>query len=173
MLTWKPPRSQSHLQDLPFGNFRSHGQQKSRLLLNQIYYSVQASTNPAMTRYRRFGQVTGLLSKTDEDHPHLLGQWSGTGETYYLEEVERIIDLIIGMDQPINRPLTNIGLLQVAGIIMLTDTRRISWGPSISDICERRDGDLAEVIWEHNAIYDRVTCERYWLWNMAKFTNSD
>ncbi|CZR64879.1 uncharacterized protein PAC_14779 [Phialocephala subalpina] len=76
------------LQEMPFSGIRNHREQNSQLFLAGQYAAVQALVNTTESKYRRMGQVTGLLfySSNDEGHPNLLGQWTGAGEVYRLEK---------------------------------------------------------------------------------------
>jgi len=91
----------------------------------------------------------------------LLGQWTGAGATYDLDESEWIVDLVVTTTKPICNPAARSGLSQVEGIIIVTNRRRMEWGPgtaqvcntSATDWCERR---ISEITWDFNAIFDRV-----------------
>jgi hypothetical protein len=152
---------------MPLGGIRNHGQHQSRILLRKKYQSVQASINPVISRYRRAGQVTGLLfrSSNDRSHPDLLGQWTGAGATYDLNEGEQIVDLEITTIKPICKQRERPGLSQVKAITVVTNCRRIGWGPRTPGVCgpELVDMDqckhiITEAVWDFNAIFDRVLC---------------
>ncbi|KAJ8071256.1 hypothetical protein OCU04_001591 [Sclerotinia nivalis] len=152
---------------MPLGGIKNHGQYQSRVPLGKKYLSVQASINPTMSKYRRAGQVTGLLfrSNNDPSHPDLLGQWTGAGTTYNLEEGEQIVDLEVTTVKPICKQMSRSCLSQVEGITIMTNRRMIKWGPSMWEGCEQElqgvyhyKSVMAEAIWEFNAMFDRVLC---------------
>lgn len=114
---------------MPIGVIRNLGEHRSRLLLEKKYQSVQASINAVMSKYRRAGQVPGLLfhSNDDKSYPYLLGQWTGAGGTYDLEEGEQILVLEATMCNPRCRLPEPPGRSQAEGITVVTNQRRISW----------------------------------------------
>jgi hypothetical protein len=152
---------------MPLGGIRNHGEHHSRLLLQKKYQSIQASINPIASKYRRAGQVTGLIfrSRDDISHPDLLGQWTGSGETYYLDEGEQILDLEVTMTTPRRKLPARPGLSQVEHICLVTNLRRISWDLGTIQICneelfemDQSKHGITEVLWDFNAIFDRVQC---------------
>ncbi len=149
--------------EMPLGGIRNHGEYRSHLRLKK-YQSIQASINPVASRYRRAGQVTGLLfrSSGDKDYPDLLGQYSGTGASFDLGEGEHIVDLKVTTIKPIRQERFQIGLSQVDGVIVITNRRRICWNATIAGACEREmaglDHEIREATWEFSAMYDRVKC---------------
>ncbi|ESZ99101.1 hypothetical protein SBOR_0511 [Sclerotinia borealis F-4128] len=126
---------EGQLPEIPLA-IKNHGQHQSHMLLRKKYQSIQASISPAITMYRRAGQVTGLLFRTNDDpsHPEILGQWTGTGTTYTLEEGEQIMDLEVTTTTPIRKQRARFGLSQVDGITIMTNRRRIRWGPRIQKL---------------------------------------
>jgi hypothetical protein len=147
---------------MPLGGINYHGQFQSRVLLRRRYQSVQASINPVTLKYRRAGQVTGLLFRSGDDpnHPDVLGQWTGPGAVYDLDEDEQIVDLELTTAKPTCRQRARPGLLQIVGVTLVTNLRRLNWGPRTTDVCGRKEEDhiITEVSWEFNAIFDRVIC---------------
>ena len=115
-----PPQVNNKLLDMPLGGIRNHGRYRSRVSLRQQYKSIQASLNQTRSRYRRIGQVTGLLfySSHDPDHPDLLGQWTGAGEIYELQKDEQIVDVGVTTIQPIQQQRSRYGLSQVESITL-------------------------------------------------------
>ncbi|RDL40331.1 uncharacterized protein BP5553_00310 [Venustampulla echinocandica] len=172
---WVPPKvyasispSKSQLPDMPLGDIRNHGQHQSRILLGKKYQSVQASINPVESNYRRAGQVTGLLFRTtaDQSHPELLGQWTGAGDTYYLNEGEQIVDLEVTTAKPIRKQMSRRRLSQVKNITIVTNQRRVKWdlagtliwgGGCVVDM-NQGTHSVTEILWEFNAMFDRVQC---------------
>jgi hypothetical protein len=153
--------SESRLQEMPLGGIKNHGEHQSWLQLKRKYRSVQVSINPVTLRYRRAGQVTGLLFRSGHDRPDLLGQWTGAGDTCVLEEDEQILALEFTMCKPglVARP----GLSQVQGVTLVTNLKRVDWGPSRprelvgKSHCQQR---MIEITWDFNAIFDRLCCIR-------------
>ena len=143
---------------MPLGGIRKHGEFKCRLLLDRRYQSVQASVNTVLTKYRRAGQVTGLLFRSENSsYPELLGQLTGTGETYDLEEDEWIIDLRVTTTKPLCNPMVRPGLSQIEGITIVTNRKRIECGLGIVQVCNISDTQrISEITWDFNAIFDRV-----------------
>ena len=142
---------------------RKHGEFKCRLLLDRRLHSIQASVNTVWTKYRRVGQVTGLLLRLeDSSYPELLGQLTGTGETYDLEEDEWIVDLKVTTTKPLGRRTFRPWLSQMEGITIVTNRWRIEWGSEIvQPVSDISDTDLykqkvSEITWEFNAMFDRV-----------------
>lgn len=142
-----------------------HGDITRRLKLDGKIRAVQVSVNTVPTRYRRAGQATGLLlHAADSNHPELLGQLTGAGETYELEEDEWIADLKVTTTEPDNVIVAHEELSQIEGLIIFTNQRRIEWGRGpmiIQSCCNGADTDfhkrkLLEVTWNFNAIYDCV-----------------
>ena len=123
---------------MPLGGIRNHGQYLSRIIIGKKYKSVQASFNPATSKYRRAGQVTGLLFRSSDDpgHPDLLGQWIGTGTAYDFEEDERITDLEFSTAAPICKQRARPGLSQIQGITIVTNRRRLEWSSGASMVWE-------------------------------------
>jgi len=153
---------------MPLGQIKKHGEFKSQLLLKRRPQSIQASINTVMTKYRCTGQVTGLLfrSGNEKSHPDLLGQWTGAGETYDLEEDEWIVDLVVTKTKPRCVPVARPGLSQVKGITVVTNRRRMEWGSGTAQVCDISDADrceqnISEVTWDFNAIFDRVQWAYY------------
>jgi hypothetical protein len=151
--------------EMPLGGIRNHGQHQSRLRLWKKYRSIQASVNPVASKYRRAGQVTGLLfrSSEDEGHPDLLGQYTGVGGSCDLEQGEQIVDLRVTTIKPIRKERSRLALSQVEGIIILTNRRRISWSSMAMGACEQElegtnQHKITEATWEFNAMFDRVKC---------------
>lgn len=154
------------LEDMPLGGVRDHGEHRSRLKLTNHFRSIQASVLKQTSEFRRMGQVTGLLfrSENDEGYPELIGQWTGPGETYHLEEGEQILGLEIFEIKPRYRIPSRQGLLQVDGITVVTNQRRISWnrrtasGFVVEMTTEQKGPSVREISWDFNAIFDRVKC---------------
>src|SRR3954453_18202469 len=114
---------------MPLGAFKTHGEHRSCLELGKKYRSVQVSINPiTSTKYRRAGQVTGLLFRSGDSRPKLLGQWTGAGNTCVLEEDEQILALEFTTCKP--RLVARPGLSQVEGVTLVTNLKRVDWGPS-------------------------------------------
>ena len=120
-----------------------------------------------MTKYQYTKQVTGLLfcSSNDKNHPDLLGQWIGASKSCDLEEGEQIVDLVVITTKPTFKSTACSGLSQVEGITVVTNRRRINWGSGAVQVCGgglidvgRSEHRLSEVVWEFNAIFDRVRC---------------
>ena len=150
---------------MPLGGIRNHGQYQSRILLGKKYQSVEASINPAISKYRRAGQVTGLLFRSSDDpsHPDVLGQWTGAGTVYNLNEGEQIMDLEVTTAEPLCKQKARSGLSQVEGVTIVTNRRRIKWNPGTTGVWEldppsvdQCKKNITEVLWEFNAIFDRV-----------------
>lgn len=149
--------------DMPLGGIWDHGVYISYLRFKKTYYSVQPSLNPTDSDYRFAGQFTGLLfrSNDDTDHPDLLGQWTGPGPVYNLDEGERVVDLIVKTTKPRRKVMARLALSQVASITVVTNTRKIHLGPKTADNCDEMHMPrcmyvVAEVRWEFNAIFDRL-----------------
>ena len=148
---------------MPLGQIKKHGEFRGRLLLKRGPQSIHASISTVMTKYRRVGQVTGLLfrSGNDRSHPDLLGQWTGAGETYDLEEDEWIVDLMVTTTKPRRKLLERPGLSQVEGLTVFTNRRRMEWSSGTAQVCDISDAGrfekkISEVTWDFNAIFDRV-----------------
>ncbi|KAF8847836.1 hypothetical protein BDZ45DRAFT_811261 [Acephala macrosclerotiorum] len=153
------------LQEMPLGGIKNHGEQNSQLFLADQYAAVQASINATESKYRRMGQVTGLLFRlnNNEGHPKLLGQWTGAGEVYRLEEGEQILDLDFTTTSPICSIPARPGLSQVESITLVTDMRKITWNPATAPAFEVEPTDqvmhkVTKVVWDFNAVFDRVKC---------------
>lgn len=151
--------------EIPLRGVGNHGQHQSHLRLSKNYQSVQASVNFVVSKHRRVGQVTGLLFRSrDNAYPDLLGQLTGLGDIYDLEEDEEIVDLQFTTARPISLQRSRIGLSQVEGITVVTNRRKFSWGPKTSgEVGYRPLGPYAktkEVTWVFNAIFDRITLKR-------------
>lgn len=163
-LLQKPSTSASVDLEMPLGGFRNHGCHRTRILLGKKYRSVQASISHVASRYRRVGQVTGLLFRSSDnpDHPDLLGQWTGPGALYEFDEGERILGLDFTTIKPIQKQRTRSGLSQVAGIAISTNRKKMHWsqefnGQEILDVTQCKQS-ITEVSWEFNAMFDRVRC---------------
>lgn len=153
----------SPLDAMPLGRIKSHGEFKNHYLPDRWLQSIQASVTTAMTKYRRVGQVTGLLFRSGSNrYPELLGQLTGTGETYNLVENEWVVDLKITTTKPLSVAMVSTGLSQIESITIVTNRRRIGWGLNIlQPVCDNLDSDLckqkvSKITWEFNAIFDRV-----------------
>ncbi|PVH75964.1 hypothetical protein DL98DRAFT_373857, partial [Cadophora sp. DSE1049] len=154
------------LGDMPLGGVRDHGEHRSRLKITNRFCSIQASVLKQPSEYRRMGQVTGLLLRSEnedgEGYPELIGQWTNPGEIYHLEEGERILALEISELKPRYRIPNRQGLSQVDGISVVTNQRRISWNRStvsafVVETTEEQKGPMVEeIFWDFNAIFDRV-----------------
>jgi hypothetical protein len=145
----------------------SHGKYKAQVQLTEKYRSIQAAINPVGSKYRRAGQVTGLLfrSNNDASHPDLLGQWTTAGSTYYLSEGEQIVDLKPTTVKPLERQIARLALSQVNGITIITNYKKITWnlntvGLFLEEHIEESHfkRTIIEVCWEFNAIFDRIIC---------------
>ncbi|KAL5330349.1 hypothetical protein ACEPPN_003876 [Leptodophora sp. 'Broadleaf-Isolate-01'] len=155
------PAVESHLEsrlpEMPLGGIKNHGEHRTCVQLNKKYWSVQVSINPVTsTKHRRAGQVTGLLFRSSDGRSGLLGQCTGAGDTYVLEENEQILALEFTTRKP--KLLARPGLLQVEGTTLITNLKRVNWGL-------RRPRELAgkghsqqqmvQVRWDFSAIFDR------------------
>jgi hypothetical protein len=145
---------------MPLGGIKNHGEHRSWLQLKRRYRSVQVSINPATsTKHRRANQVTGLLFRSGDGRPDLLGQWTGAGDTCVLEEDEQILALEFTTRKPglAARP----GLSQVEGISLVTNLKRVNWGPSRPrELAGKGHSQqrIVEITWDFNAIFDRPRC---------------
>ncbi|KAH6719313.1 hypothetical protein BKA61DRAFT_597333 [Leptodontidium sp. MPI-SDFR-AT-0119] len=152
--------------ELPLGGIRDHGEHRSRLKITKRVCSIQASVLKQPSEYRRMGQVTGLLFRFENEDgkgcPELIGQWTNPGEICHLEEGEQILSLDISEMKPRCRIPSRQGLLQVGGMTVVTDRRRISWNRSTESgfvvelTAEQKGPMIREISWEFNAIFDRV-----------------
>jgi hypothetical protein len=140
-------------------DIKNHGESHLRIDFRKNYRSVQACINLHPSEYRRSGQMAGLVfyATTEHRYPDLLGQFASFGKTYDLEEGERIVDLVVAWTKPKCRIASRLGLSQVAGVTVLTNRRRLSWTPE-AQVCSPNSGRITEVIWDFNAIFDRVQC---------------
>ncbi len=144
---------------MPLGGIKNHGEHRSCLRLEKEYQSIQVSINPTTSKYRRAGQVTGLLFRSSHDKRDLLGQWMGAGDTCVLEEDEQILALEITTRKL--RLLARPGLSQVEGITLVTNLKRVDWGPSGPRETVGKGHSqqrLVEITWDFNAIFDRLRC---------------
>ncbi|KAF4637138.1 hypothetical protein G7Y89_g928 [Cudoniella acicularis] len=151
--------------EMPLGGLWDHGEQRSCLFFAKQFSSIQASVNMTESKYRRVGQVTGLLfHSSDEGYPDLLGQWTGAGETYYFEVGERILDLSVATIKPKEKILIRAQLSQVEGITVVTNRKKITWSRTAPRfkvefiITNQWRQKISEVSWDFNAIFDRVKC---------------
>ena len=160
-------KADSDQREMPLGGIRSHGAYRSHLLFKKTYRSIQASLNPVVSSYRTAGQVTGLLfrSSCNEAHSDLLGQLTGSGPSYDLDEAEQILDLEFTTMKPRRPVLARHSLSQVASITVVTNLRRICWGLNARKGCVPKLADLAgsehriiEACWDFNAMFDRLRC---------------
>jgi len=156
---WSPKNRDIELPEM--FHIKNHRKFKCRLLLHRRLQSVQISVNTVLTKYRRVGQVTGLLFRSgNSSYPELLGQLTGIGKTYDLDKDEWIIDLKVTTTKPLCRQAVELRprLSQVEGIAIVTNRRRIEWDSEIP-VDHISDTDLqkvSEITWEFNTIWDRV-----------------
>ncbi len=152
--------------EMPLGGLRNHGEQRSCLFFAKHFSSIQASVSMTESKYRRVGQVTGLLfHSSDKSYPDLLGQWTGTGETYYFEAGEQILDLSVATIKPKENISIRAQLSQVEGVTVVTNRKKITWNRTIAPrfevefiITNQWIQKISEVSWDFNAIFDRVKC---------------
>jgi len=152
-------------QETILDSIKNHGIQRSHLLLLKRYHSVQALVTSVTSKYRGVGQVIGLVfrSEAHERHPDLLGQWGGTGEAYELGADEQILDLEFTTIKSRCKRIVRPGLSQVESLTILTNLRRIRWGPSTS-LLDKQEGKglkkgtirIREIFWHFNAISDKI-----------------
>jgi hypothetical protein len=152
----------------PYDDLRSNANvmYKSRIVLGKKYYqSIQASISPAATKYRRAGQVSGLLffSYDDPTNPEMLGQWTGPGPVYHLKKGEHFISFEASTTGPL--PWQARWKSQVEGITVATTAKTIRWGSAGMEVLEEEspaahphEGTATAVVWEFNASSDLVCC---------------
>ncbi|KAH8807076.1 hypothetical protein F5884DRAFT_788462 [Xylogone sp. PMI_703] len=164
-----PPPSHTQL-IYGLGNIRDHGEYQSRVLLKRNYRSVQACINPAASKYREAGQLTGLLFRSNDadlSYPTLLGQWTGgESEIYSLEDGEQIVNLELTTTKPRGPLPMRMGLSQVKSVAIVTNRVKVTWN-NFGQVCKQAftnisedDHTVLEVVWVFNAIFDHVQIQK-------------
>ncbi len=90
-------------------------------------------------------------------------QWIAVGKKYELEAAEQILDLkITTVRSRFDRRIVRPGMSQVESVTILTNLRKICWGPSMADMYDEGEDEkthtIEEIVWDFNAMFDRVQC---------------
>ena len=90
-------------------------------------------------------------------HPDLLGQCTGAGPIYELDETEQILNLIVKTTKPRRKVMARPPLSQIVSITIVTNARIIHLGPGAADASDQSlmpRRKVVEVFWEFNAMFD-------------------